>query len=242
MGFTDIFRHMHERNQHFLPERKKIRLMGLVEPGQDPYQEIQRDQVQGRFLFDFTANVNNASKQSLQAALQTAIGLYVSPLAVEMGIINPEGIWRLMRDVGQSLGINPDQYLNSPPESVSMPRITAEEALAQILDNEMPGGIPAEGAQAHVQRLAALEQDERFQLLDERQRMIYQEYLVKVRERAVQEEQLRRQAEAAQQFAGAGRGPGRPPEPGNGADRSQPAVGPNELLDEGVERQGRGEF
>lgn len=240
-GLAEIWGHIHELNTFFLPEKKKIRVLGINSPSEDPYQEITKGDVIGRFKFDFKANVLNTSKLALQQSLQSLMGTYVSDLALQLGIINPDGIYRLFRQWGMSLGQDPDSFLTPPSPDSMRPRIMAEEAISTIMDTQIPDGIPAEGAQQHLQKLQVFFGGDNFGLLNPEQLQIFNTYLREVLERANLEQQELQIIQAAQQFQGVQQTQGQPgPQGIPQAPQGTPPVQPNELIDETLPGAGGG--
>lgn len=236
MGLTEIWAQIHELNQHFLPEEKQIRVFGLDRPGDDPYQTVtDRDEITGRFQFTFSANVLNASKQAMQEALGTLMSVYISPLFLELGMIDAPGIYRLGRDFGKSLGQDPDRYLTEPAPGAMRVKITWEEAIQQIMNSQIPDGEPLEGIQAHMQALEAFTKTPNFGEFTSNQVDILKGYM-QILQQKLQEEQRRQQLlQAAQQF-GQGQNQGQPGRPAEGPPPSleQPQVNGAELLDESL--------
>ncbi|HSR54114.1 MAG TPA: hypothetical protein VLV83_25070, partial [Acidobacteriota bacterium] len=207
--------------------------------------EMTKDDVTGTFIFDFKANVLNASKAAMQGSIQALMSTYVSEIAVQLGIIDGEGIYRLFREFGFAHGQDPDQYLKAPNPEAMKPRIFAEEAISTILANGVPDGSPAEpgGYFEHAQKLQAFVQDDNFGLLSEPQILVFRGYLEEVLERSAQQQALAQQAAAAgafQQGQGGGQGPGAPTTTGPGPVQSQAPLGPGELSDESLPGAGGG--
>ena len=247
MGLTEIWNQCHELNQRYLPEGKKIRIAGLKSKDEDPYQEIsKRDEISGRFQFTFRANVLNTSKGMLQQALGTLLQTYVSSLALQLGITDAEHIYRLLRDFGEALGPDPDDYLKPPTPDANRPRIFMEEAISTIMLSAAPDGVPAEpgGAQEHLFKLIEFSQSDQFGLLTPVQVDIFQTYLTEVQERAVQEARQQQLLQAAQEFGQAAQGggqPGRPAQSPPAAPQGSPQIsGPGELTDETLPGAGGG--
>lgn len=244
MGLVEIWHQIHELNQHFLPKEKQFRVFDLKRQSDDPYQTVtDRSAIEGRFQFGFSANVLNTSKQAMQEALGTLLSVYVSPLALQIGIIDEAGIYRLLRDFGKAQGQEPDKYLTEPVPGAMRPRITAEEAWSQIMNSQIPDGEPHEGAQAHLKGLEALAADDMaLGSLQPEQVEILKGYMGLLREKIRFEEQ-RKQAmmEAAGQFnQGQNQGqPGRPVE-GPPPSLEQPQVNGGELLNEDLPTAGGG--
>jgi hypothetical protein len=246
MGFAEIYRQMHELNQHFYPDEKQIRVLGIVEPGENPYPKIvRRHDLDGRFVFDFRASVLNASKVAKEQGLEKIVSMLINPLMIQLGIVGPEQIFRMVRDYAQSLGQDPDRYMKEPVPGAGKRRITANEALSVIFDHMLPDGIPAEpSAQDHLDQLRGFMQDDRFGLLDASQLDIFKSWLVQVAQLAIQEEgqqKIAKMAEAFQQKSaiGAGGGVG-----GGGAEAPISPPGTptesGEVLDETLPSNGRG--
>jgi len=234
MGWIEIMKQMHELNQHFLPEQKK----GIREPGDDPYREISSsDDIAGRFKFDFSVNVMNASKIALQDSLERLLGVYVNPLLIQLGITTPDTIYRLARDWGRAHGQKPEQYLNKPSPEAMLAPILAEEAISEIMAGELPEGLPMEGAQAHLDKLMTFMQSPQFGFLDHPDKVaLFRTYLRKVSERV----RLEKLASAAGPGGMNSRGASQTGAPGQPPMLGPPQVQPNELLDETMPTAGGG--
>lgn len=233
MGLTEVWAQIHELNQRFLPEKKKFRIAGYLKPHEDPYQEVtKRQEISGRFQFDFGANILNTSKQAMQASLNEMMASYLTPLAIQAGVINQDGIYNLLRDKGRSLGQDPDKYLTEPTPGARRPKLMAEEAIATIMDGAIPDGLPMEGAMEHFQKLQAFSESDDFGHLKGAAVEIFSQYLEDVRNLAAQEFQQQQLAQSAQQqqqqTAEQGGQPAPPAQEGN------PPLNENELLDESL--------
>ena len=240
MGFSEIWQQIHELNQHFLPKEKEIRIFDKKRPSADAYQTVtDKGSIKGRFQFGFSANVLNTSKQAMQEAIGSLLEVYISPLALQSGIIDEGGIYRLFRDFGKSQGQDPDKYLREPSPGAMRPKLTAEEAISQILNSQIPDGEPVEGAQAHLQAIQAFVDSDELGNLNPDQVQILQGYMQVLQQKIQEEQQRQALIEAAGQQGGAQGAPGRPP---NGAEdpNQQPAVQGNELLDESLPGAGGG--
>jgi len=211
-GLSGIFQQFHELNQAFLGPKKQYRVMGVVKPGEDPYRTIESpDAIRGQFDFDFRANALNTSKALTSQVLSELMPMVVNGLTLQLGLTTPEHIYNLLRDAIQSRGQDYNKYIKAPPEA-NMPKVTAEDAMGQMVQGIVPQGKPEEGAQAHLQLLEQFRsQDPRFRELVKDEpyfEMIFQAYVQQVQQIAIQEQQ---QAQLAQQFAGAfGGGQGQP--------------------------------
>lgn len=234
-GLAEIWGLIHEENQHFLPKEKQIRITGYPGAGEDPYMTIRPADVEGEYVFDFDANVLNTSKMALQQSLTAIAGYYVSAIAIQLGIVDADGIYRLLRDIGRAFGQDPDQYLKAPTPASNQPRLFAEEALAAIFEGQPPQGVPAEGAAQHFQKLVEFFQSDNIGLLSEAGQAVFRQYLQQIAQLAAEEQRVAQLAAAAEQMGMAG-GQGQPGRPAESIQEPGgfPPVQQNELLDESL--------
>ncbi len=252
--WTEVFAQMHELNQHFLPKGKQFRIMGYRSEADDPYRVIEdpAQELRGRFTFMFGANVLNVSKQGMQQSLQAIMSVYISGLSLQLGIMTPDGLYRLLRDFGQAFGQDPDKYLSPPSPDSLEPKITAEQAIHAILSGRSPDGVPAEGAAAHLARLQQFIREDTFvnaqtgqdqpsmTLLTPQQLDTFRGYVQKVVERTGLDQRRAAAAQSADQLGQGGGQPGRPPEGGAPSMENPPLSGGNELIDESLPTAGGG--
>lgn len=243
---TEVWSQAHRLNQSFLPKDKQFRMVGVSMPGEDPYAKIaSTEEITGNFQFDFDANVLNTSKASLQQALEKLMMTYVNPLMLQMGVVKPENIYRMARDYGKAYGQNVDGYLSAPTPTADQPQILAEEAIHQIMNMQMPVGVPLEtgGVQEHAQKLAEFMQSDNFGLLNEAQTALFGAYLNHVKQQLAQDQQqqaMQQHAAAFQQGRQQGK-PGAPPTTAPQAPGGPPMIsGPNEMLNETLPSAGGG--
>jgi len=203
-GLSEIYQQMHELNQAFLQPNKQYRVMGVVQPGEDPYRSIEHpSMIAGQFQFDFRANALNTNKALTSQILSELMPMVVNGLTMQLGITNPEKIYNLIRDAIQSRGQDFNKYIVAPPEA-NTPKLTAEDAMGQMMQGILPQGKPVEGAKQHLQTLQQFAQtDPRYMELLRTEpafQMIFQTYVQQVQQQLVQEQSM---AMMAQQFAGA---------------------------------------
>jgi hypothetical protein len=240
MGLTQIWKIAHTLNQAFLPDKKQFLIIGLDDPTADPYGEItKRDQVAGAFMFDFSANALNTSKEAMQSSLQSLMSIYVSQLNLQLGIIDAAGAYRMQRDLGKAYGQDPDKYIKPPTPGAETPKVFYEEAMTSLLNGQMPTGEPAEGAQAHLQKLAAFVGSDEFGHLDPMHVQLFKQYLTLVQQKAAQEQQQAQLMQAVQQFQ-QGQPPGQQPQGAPPGPQAQAPVQGNELMDETLPTAGGG--
>ncbi len=236
----EIWSDIHGLNRNFLPETKKIRVIGIQEPGEDPYIEIKRGDVSGSFSFNFSANVLNTSKAALQESIGALMAASINEFPIQAGIINVEGAYRLFREFYIAHGQDPDRFINAPSAEARQPRIFAEEAVVQILSNSIPSGAPAEvgGAQEHLQKLSEIINSDEIGILNDSQQKVLATYIEQVMQKAAAEAQQAALAQSAGAFGQNGGEPGRPPQgaPGDAAAPLQDG----ELADETLPGAGGG--
>lgn len=243
MGLAQAWKIIHTLNQAFLPKDKQYLISGYKEPQADPYAKIDdRSKITGSFLFKFSANALNTSKEAMQGALQQLMGTYVSQLNIQLGLIDADGIYRMERDYGRSLGQDPDKYLKPPAPGSNIPKIFFEEALTMILNGETPLAQPVEGAEAQFEKLTEFMQSDQFGHLGPVHLPIFKAYYERIAKQMVEDRQKQAMLAAAEQFQQAHQQPGMSgPKPGP----QQPAGAPtpvhgNELMDESLPGAGGG--
>ena len=192
-----------------------------------------REAIAGRFQFTFKANVLNTSKQALQQSLAQLIQVYLTPLAIQAGVVGPQEVQNLLRDFASALGQDAELkgYIVPRPPEMKGPPITAEMALTAIMNLQEPMGPPAEGAMQHYQMLVQFVQsDEQMaQIVEPAAQKLLAQYLQRVGMLAQQEVQRQQLAAAA----GGGAGPaGQGGTPAAPADTTNQQLSPNELLNE----------
>ncbi len=236
MGFAQIFKIMHSLNQHFFPDEKQIRVLGLAEPGENPYPTIVRQaDLDGTFVWDFRASILNSSKAAKQQGLEQLMGMVINPLMIQMGIVGPDEIFRMATDFAKATATDPERYLKPPTPGADQPRISANEAIATIFDHLMPDGVPAEpSAEDHLKQLQAFMQDEKFGFYDATQLELFRIWLVQIAQLAQQEQGNREIASLTAGFqekqnAQAGANGAPPP-----ADTGAAPLQQNELSDESL--------
>lgn len=241
IGLRDIYTMCHELNEIFLPKNKKILLSKTRSKEEEAYETIEsRDMIRGQFIFDFDANAFNTSRSALQEAMTSMMSTFITPLNLQLGIINEEGIYRLQRDWARIIGQDPDQYLSAPTPDAMLPKIFAEDVLLMVANGQKPFGVPAEagGAAEHLQKIQAIAQTDEFGFLDKALvASILNPYLEQVSQRALEEQKQQQLQQAAQQFGAQGQQgaapEGAPPQGGQQDPNAQPTnVQPGQLADQ----------
>tara|TARA_R110000803_G_scaffold210440_2_gene282261 strand:+ start:26763 stop:29078 length:2316 start_codon:yes stop_codon:yes gene_type:complete len=204
-GLAEMYNQIHELNQRFLPDEKKILKTGIIDPDADPYLSVKDTrEIQGRMEFTFSANMLNTSKAGMQQALNQLSGTLVSELMMNAGIVTKEEIYNLAEDTVKALGQDPRRYIRKPSPDSGAFKIFAEEALTSILQNNAPIGNAAEagGAAEHLQKIIAFTETDQFGNFKPQQVEALKQYIGKVQAEAQQQQQMQQQAAAAAQFGG----------------------------------------
>jgi hypothetical protein len=189
----------------------------------------------------------NTNKGAVQEALTQLMSTFVSELNLQLGIMDPEGIYRMQFDYAKSLGIDGGRYLSAPSANAQFPDILVEEALNEILMGKMPKGRPAEGAQLHYQKLLEFLKSDELGVIgtevDAAHLALLKGWIENVRNLVISEQQKAKMVAAAQQFQasrgqGGGQSGGGPTAP---SQQTPTPLQPNELLDESLPSSGGGQ-
>lgn len=250
-GLVEIWQQFHELNQIFLPKNKQFRITTGVTKDKDPYVTIEnRDQITGRFLFDFGASILNTNRAMSAQSLQEMMGVLVNPLLFQLGIETPENLHKLLSDYIKSKGQDPEKYISSPTQDpfADGVKISAGDAINSIMNGFYPYGAPLEPLEQHLQMLVEFTQDKaNMEVLSSQQQGMLGQYAAqRVHEFQVLQQQQMMMANAQamqQQMGGPGHGKGGPP-PQGGPPNTGPGgnapVQKNELLDESLPGAGGG--
>lgn len=205
-GFRQAARIFHRLNRHFLPKSKEIRRLGWAGEAARAYATVGPDDIDVECDFDFRPDFQLSNQQMLGMALEKLLGILATPLAFQLGIVDPTRFHNLIKDIGRALRVNTDRYVK-PPDEATDPPILAEEALSLILKTIRPVGGPLEGAEAHLKKLQAFVQTDQFGLLTPDQGLLLRAHVLTML-RALQQERLVQQAAQFQQSAMQQAGPG----------------------------------
>ncbi len=202
-GLAEVYYQIHELNQRYLPDNKKILKSNNLDADADPYQTIKDiSEIQGRMEFIFSANVLNTSKAGMQQAMNQLTGFLATELMIQTGIVKPDNLYNIAEETIKALGQDPRKFINKPTPDSGMMKIFAEEAIMQIFNNAQPHGGYAEsgGAVEHMQKLIDFANSPDFGHLNSQQVDRYKSYLEKVQADAQQQQvEQQRAAAAAQQ-------------------------------------------
>ena len=232
-GLAAAYQMRHRLNQRYMPEKKEIRIFGMAEKGEEPFTQVNREDQDAIVDFDFKATLLNTNKQILSEALNEAIAMTVSPLAIQAGIVTEREVYDLFRDKYKALDLDPDKYLQRPPNYG--PKILAEEALSSIFVGERPVGQPLEPLEEHLSKLEEFELSYNVGILSPVYLSLYKFWKGSV------EQQIMRKQLMMQAAAGINNG-GAPEENKTSSQKptgpeTNPPVGPNEFIDESLSPQ-----
>ena len=240
---ADIFQMMHMLNLAYLKPDKEYRTIGPVGDNETPYKVLHDPSaMRGAYTFDFKASVLNTNKAAQEATMEKLSAVLISPLMFQIGMVDQEKVYNLMHDMIKAKGQDPDRYIKRPPNLPDAPSIMAEEAIVMIMEGEMPTGMPAEGARAHLAKLQEFHNSDAFGYLKEAALQLYVNYVRDIMHLAQQQQQQQQLSQMAQQHSAAQQGamsqaagPGAPPSGG----AMPPQVGqlnPNELMDPSLQQ------
>lgn len=237
-GLAQIWQQIHELNRHLLPPQKQVRIATSVNDVENPYKTLKKEDLDGVFEFEFSANVFNTSKQVLQEALGNLASLYISEIGFMTGISNEKTVYNLFKDFAKAFGQDPDRYI-TPPRQQQL--ISLEEALAMIMENTLPQGFPQEGPQQHLEMMQAFSESEQFAVFSPEQVELFGQWGQIVMGMLQELMRMQQMASATgSDGSGTNRGEeGRPPE-GGPVDQNQAVLQENELADETLPSAGGG--
>ncbi len=201
-GVAEIYMQIHSLNQRYLPSEKQYRVVGMpASEGDDAYKTVSGPhQIAGRYDFHWKATLMNADKNQLPQLLLEIASVLISPLSLQMGWVDTEKGYALLREYIKSRHQDPDKFIVRPQGFLEQPGILAEEAINMILDHQKPQGKPLEGAQSHLQKLIEFSQSDNFGHLDAVGVNLFRQYLLSVKELMAQEQQKQQMMQAMQQF------------------------------------------
>lgn len=252
-GLVEIWQQFHELNQIFLPKNKQFRIAAGATKDRDPYVTIaDRNQISGRFLFDFGASILNTNRSLSTSALQDLLGILVNPLLFQLGIETPENLHKLLSDYIKARGQDPEKYISSPTQDpfANTAKISVEDAIHTIMNGMFPYGASLEPLDQHLQKLLEFTQDkDNMEMLSPQQSQLLGQYAaqrVAEFQQKMEQQQMMANAQQMQQSMGGAPGQeagqqaaegGTPPNTGVGGNAK---VQGKEYLDESLPGAGGG--
>lgn len=236
-GLADVYMQFHELNCIHLKPNKQYRILGMSTPGADPYKTLEDpSKIKGRFQFEFKANSLNTNKAVKGQILQQLGAMTFNQMTFQMGLASKENYYNWLKDIYDESGQDPNRYVTPPTPQSAQPKITAEQAIGDLLNGVIPEQLPSEGPQMHLHRLQQLlPQIKNEGAADQAFLLLYNTYVHKVQAQVVESQQL---SQAAGQFSamlsGQGGGGG---QPAGGADGSGAQMTPQpqgQLVDQSL--------
>lgn len=202
-GIAEIYALIHRLNRRYLSRTKEYRIIGVPEEGEEIYGNISPDDIQADVDFDFKATMFNTNKQVLGETLKEALAVILSPLAIQMKLIDRPHAVKLIRDFYAARDLDADRYIPRLPASESGPHLLAEEALSMIVAGERPTGRTLESASEHLQKLREFQDYYTGELLDTPfKRQLFEQWIASVEKLVAEEQMVQQQVLAARQMQG----------------------------------------
>lgn len=242
MGIRDVYAQFHLLNTRFLPSRKRYLVTGKPLSQDDAYGMIDdRNDINIPLTFDFQATLLNSNKGMVQQSLQQMLGVLVSPLMMQTGMVTPEEIYNLGSDFIKSAQLDPARYLRRPAGVTDEVKITAEEAILDMTKGLVPQSTAfLEGAQAALAKLQQFMQSDEFGFLNAKGVEIFKGYIRAVVAKAQEEMQQQMLMQAAAQFQQSVGGPkdqgGAPTQPGSAPQQQMEAPAQEEVAGADAQR------
>jgi len=252
-GLADVWRQFHILDKAFLPSGKKFRIQVELEPGTNPYLELNDPKaLEGDFDFEFGANILNSNKTLAMQATQEILGVIVNPMLLMMGIVTPQHVYNALKEVIRAKGQAPQKYIQ-PPQGIvddGRPLFSAEDAINAACIGQMPYGKAMEPLDQHLAKITqfmALVQ-EHPEIISPQGARILGVYFGQVSaelQQMQQQQQMMAQAAAMQQQLQDGQGDGKPgpkgeTNPGAQGPAGNAPIQGRELMDESLPGAGGG--
>lgn len=200
-GLKQIWEQIHVLNTRFLPRQKEYLIAGKPLDGQDAYGVIETpDSIAVPITFDFQATLLNTNKGIVAQALMGIGQALVSPLLIQLRLVDPEHLYNWMKDLIQANQLDPSRYLVRPQGMPDAPRMLWEEVLQVLLNGQLPTVAPLEGAEAQLQKAQAFMQTDDFGMFRGDTLTLFREYIKALIQAVQQERQAQAMLQAASQF------------------------------------------
>jgi hypothetical protein len=239
-AFSELFSLMHRLNKRFLPDEKEIRAFGMQEQGQGGYSTIYKDDLDADVDFEFKATLLNSDKQAMAAGLDQVMGMVMTPLAFQAGLVSEEEMYNVLRDKCKALDLDPDRYFKRPASAMGE-KHSAEEVISMIVAGESPAGSPFEPVPVHLQKLQTFIMSPGFEMLTPVQSQLLEAWFRNVQMMMQQQMMMMQQMQGAQagQAGAASAQPQAVGAPGDIGPGSNPPINGNEKIDETIGNQDR---
>lgn len=251
-GLAEIWAQFHELNQVFLPKEKTFRISTAVTKDKAAYITIpNRQYIEGRFQFEFSASILNTNRALATSALQDMLGMLVNPLLFQLGIVTPTNLYTLLTDTIKARGQEHEKYITVPSNDpfAAGPKISAEDAINACMNNLYPVGTPMEPIQEHLEKIKLFVSEpgnmEAFQPQQIALLAQYTATTIQMMQQMMEQQQMLANAAAMQQQVNQGQGGSGGAQPKSGPPNTgvggNPPVQGGELLDEALPSAGGGQ-
>ena len=216
-GLRQVARFFHLMNRALLPPGKEIRRIGWMGERAQAYVRVDPAELDAEMDFEFRPDFLLTNGPMLAQAIQSMLAVTATPLAMQLGIVDPQRFHNAIADFVRALKLDPARYLKLPDEGQDPP-ILAEEAISLIHAGHRPSGPPLEGPEVHLKKLGQFLQSDAFGLLSPTAVALFRAWTFHVQQ-AAQQQQLLQAAQGFQQMLAQGGGGQMSPmqEPGIGA-------------------------
>ena len=195
-----VYGQFHMLNTKFLPPKKRYLIAGKDPDTDAAYAEVGPQDLQAPVNFEFGATLLNTNKGIVSQSLQAIGQVIFNPLGAQMGVYGAEEFYQYCKDTVNAAQLDPQRYLKRPPQLMEGPRLSADDAIVQLVEGRFPGMNFVEGpVNAHAALTKWVQSDDFGKVRPENMPMV-QNYLQAVGMLAQQFLQQQQMAQAAQQF------------------------------------------
>lgn len=195
-----VYGQFHMLNTKFLPPKKRYLIAGKDPDTDAAYAEVGPQDLQAPVTFEFGATLLNTNKGIVSQSLSEIGQAIFNPLAAQMGIYGPEEFYQWCKDKINAAQLDPQRYIKRPPQLAEGPRLSADDAIVQLVEGRFPSMNFVEGpVNAHAKLQQWVQSDEFGHIHPENMDMV-RNYLQAVGMLAQQFLQQQQQAQAAAQF------------------------------------------
>lgn len=133
-GWRQVLRVLWQMLQQRLPDGTEFRVTGR--DGREYFRRVNRMNIQQRIDFYIESTSANSNTMVQREQSMQVLAQCMNPLFLQVGIINPGGIYEALKDYFQSLGRKDyARFIVKPAES-GLRQLTAEEELARIISGK----------------------------------------------------------------------------------------------------------
>ena len=149
--------------------------------------------------FQFKATMMNTDRQAMAEGMLQMAGLILSPLAIQMGIVDRSSVFRFYQDVFKIQELDAERYIVPPSKEDTRQRLSFRDAMDLIVRGIPPQGVPLEQPQVHLEKLILFRESEAFGSIPEEFIGLFAFWASEVQRMAQEQQALQQQAQAAAQ-------------------------------------------